>query len=67
MTDASDEYTRVLETLGRVKAMPFLEIIALCRVNNARLQEILAEMERKKLVRVAREDSVLDEIVTLRE
>jgi hypothetical protein len=47
--------------------MPFLEIIALCRVNNARLQEILAEMERKKLVRVAREDSVLDEIVTLRE
>ncbi len=67
MTESNEEYNRVFRTLVQFKAMPFLEISALCGIDDARLREILAEMERKNLVRVAKRQNILDQIVTLRE
>ncbi len=67
MTESNEEYNRVLRSLLQFKAMPFLEISALCGIDDSRLREILAEMERKNLVRVAKHKNIVDQIVTLRE
>ena len=67
MTEWNEEYNRVLRTLLQFKAMPFLEISALCGIDDAQLREILAEMERKNLVRVAKRHNIFDQIVTVRE
>ena len=67
MTESNEEYKRVLRTLLQFKSMPFLEITALCGIDDDRLREILAEMERKNLVRVAKRQDIFDQVVTLRE
>ena len=67
MTDANEDYNRVLGALLRFKAMPFLEISALCGIDDTRLHQILAEMEKRNLVRLAKRQDIFDQIVTLRE
>ncbi len=67
MGEPAEDYNKVLKTLLQFKSMPFLEISALCGIDEARLRQILADMERKKLVRVANGQDVLEQIVTLRE
>ncbi len=67
MAEATNDYERVLRALIQFKSMPFLEITALCDINEGRLHEIVAEMERRKMVRVANRHSILDQVVTLRE
>ena len=67
MAQPSEKYDRVLRTLTRYKAMPFLEITALCDIDDDTLRAILTDMEKRNVVRLAKRASVLDEIVTLRE
>ena len=67
MVEATEDYKRVFKTLIQFKSMPFLEITAVCGIDEGRLHEILAEMERRKLVRLANRQNIFDQIVTLRE
>lgn len=60
---ANATHEKVLETIRKRKAMPFLELAALLPIDDSELSAIVADLERDDLVRITRGDDVLDEIV----
>jgi hypothetical protein len=59
-------YRKVLQTLARYKAMPFLELTSVCDISDDELKSILADLESEDLVRVINRGDITEEIVTLR-
>lgn len=64
MLDAT--YRKVLQTLARHKAMPFLELTSLCDISDEKLKSILADLESEDFIRVINRGDITEEIVTLR-
>ena len=59
-------YRKVLRTLARYKAMPFLELMSVCDINAEELEEIIRDLEIEGVVRVVNPDDVTEEIITLK-
>ena len=60
---ASPKHEKVLETIRKRKALPFLELSVLLPIDDSELSTIVADLERDQLVKVRRGNDVLDEIV----
>ena len=61
------DYRSVLDILAEYESMPFLELSSLINMNEERLERIVDELEREGIVKITSRNSILDEIVTLRD
>lgn len=62
----SENYAKVLRALIKFKSMAFLELSALCDIDEKELEQIVRELERRDLVKVVDEGKIMDEIITVR-
>lgn len=64
---ADDRYKTVLKTLADYKSMPFLELAAVCDIDDETLQKIVKDLESEDVVKVSNPENVFEEIVTLKD
>jgi len=64
---ADDRYKTVLRTLAEYKSMPFLELTAVCDIDDETLQKIVKDLESEDIVKVSNPENVFEEIVTLKD
>lgn len=62
-TDA--DYQQVIRALVSRTSMPFLELVALTPVREAKVEEIVDDLERREFVTIYRKDDPMREIVTV--
>ncbi len=58
---------RVLDLLGRFQAMPFLQITALCDIDDDQLAEIIKRLQARGVIKVSNAENVFEEVVILRQ